>query len=765
MSRLLKTGGLIILLLCITAGAFSEQRSIADTPFIQEYRSFYSHENNAKANDVRAVAVDEHDRVWAATADGIYRIEDGDGIYRIEEGGVWQSVQEEEERGPSFAATTAEDGRVWFGTWKGLYHTLPDDSLKQIPDIAEPVGAVGCSGARVVAMGPHGMWLLEEGGWRKHTGSWANSVSAIAFEEGNIFWAATGHGLFQMRDTQILQHLYDENELLTGVQETIAFASDGALWCGGLGGVDVYRAGVRWASYTGREGLPNCEVRHIAFHPDGTAWICTALGVARFKDGVWSLRHSLRWLPSDDARHVAFDSSGTAWIATAQGVSAIHRRMMTLAEKADHYYDILMTRKVRWPWIVGISRLLKQGDVTTSVHEDEDNDGEYTNHYLAMEAFRHQVTGDPVALDRARKAAETMELFQTVTNTPGFIARTIVPPAWASPDTDNPNRLHDRNRTYTERETADILVRDPRMKPVEERWRLSANKQWLWKGDTSSDEICGHFFGYYIFHEYVAQTDEERQRVANLAGRVMDYIIEGNYCLRDIDGQPTRWGVWSPEQLLENGDWRAERSINATELLSYLKTTAYLTGDSKYDAEYKRLIGEYNFLDYARAPKAVNPSERTDIDSSLLALVFPALLAAEKDAHLHEAYLQGLHQWHEQIKDAHNPFFNFICGAYGVENFNLEASVQFLRDAPLDLIYWTVDNREREDLQLVRYPELDHWQVNRLLPPDERFTMRWDKNPYDAVGGSDGYRESTGVYWLLPYWMGRYFGFIEGPES
>lgn len=733
-----------------------DSQGISDTPFIQEYREFYNNEDNTAANDVRAIIVDGEGGIWTATAAGIYCLKDG---------GAWQLMQTQEDAGPAFSAAVDPEGRAWFGAWNGLYRSLPTGVPEKVAGINEPIGAIAFRGKQAMAMGPRGMWRREGDGWIKHTGRWANTANAIAFEEDGAAWAATGHGAFQFREAEILRHLYDHTALLTSDLKGVAVAPDGAVWFAGFGGLDVYENGQRMRSYSPREGLPCSDVRRIAFHPDGALWICTALGVARLKDGQWSLRHSLRWLPSDDVRDVAFDNAGTAWVATGDGVAAIKRRMMTLAEKAEHYYRIVMERKVRDPWIVGISRLMKQGDVSTSLHEDEDNDGEYTNHYLAMEAFRYQVTGDPVALERARKAAATMELFQTVTDTPGFIARTIVPPEWASPDTENPNRLHDRNRTYTERQIADVLVRDPRMKPVEERWRPSADGNWIWKGDTSSDEICGHFFGYYIFHEFVAQSPEEKKRVAALADRVMTYIMDGGYMLRDTDGQPTRWGVWSPDMLLENGDWYAERRINAIELLSYLKTTAHLTGDSKYDREYRRLMDEYGYLDLARAPKPTNPAERTDIDSSLLALIFPALMSTETDPVLHDAFLEGLHQWYGQVANDHNPFFNFICGAHGVKEFNLEQCVAFLRDAPLDLIHWTVDNSRREDLTLVRYPELYNWQVDRLLPASERYVMRWDKNPYDAVGGENGARESTGIYWLLPYWMGRYYGFIGAPEQ
>ncbi len=739
----------------VVLSANAAQRSVADAPFVQEYREFLLQED-PRANDVRGIAADGADSIWIAAAAG---------VFRLNANFQWEPRQTEEEAGPAFVAVAAPDGAVWFGAWNGLYRSDADGSLRKIQGIDEPIGAVAFRDGQGVAMGPRGLWLLNNDAWVKHTGPWANSANALVFDQDGSFWAATGHGLFQFRDAEISRHLYNEDELLTGDQKGVALAPDGALWCGGFGGIDVYRNGERVRSYASCDGLPHSDVRRMAFHPDGTLWIATALGVARLKQDQWSLRHSLRWLPDDDARDVAFDAKGDAWIATAKGVAVIRRRMMTLAEKAEHYYRICLERKVREPYIVGISRLAKQGDVSSSMHEDEDNDGEYTNHYLAMETFRGLVTGDPKAFDRARLAAETMEFFQTVTGTSGFIARTVVPPDWAQPDTPNPHRLHDRNRDYDDRQIADALIRDPRMKPVETRWRPSADGAWLWKGDTSSDELCGHFFGYYIYHEFGAQSDAERQRTAKLAARVMDYLIDGKYVLRDTDGQATRWGVWDPEMLLGNGDWRAERAINAAELLAFLLTAHHLTGDDKYRKEYLRLIEDYGFLDLARAPKATNPSERTDIDSSLLALIFPALLGIEKDDPFREAFLQGLHQWYRQIENDHNPFFNFICGAYGVEDFKLEACVDFLRDAPMDLVHWTVDNREREDLALVRKPELYEWQVDRLLPASERYTMRWDKNPYLAVSGEDGFSESTGVYWLLPYWMGRHFGFIQAPEQ
>jgi hypothetical protein len=64
---------------------------------------------------------------------------------------------------------------------------------------------------------------------------------------------------------------------------------------------------------------------------------------------------------------------------------------------------------------------------------------------------------------------------------------------------------------------------------------------------------------------------------------------------------------------------------------------------------------------------------------------------------------------------------------------------------------------------VVRAPELEHLQTSRLVPAAERVTMRWDDNPWRATQGDEGLLESDGVFWLLPYWMGRYHGLIAAP--
>jgi len=61
------------------------------------------------------------------------------------------------------------------------------------------------------------------------------------------------------------------------------------------------------------------------------------------------------------------------------------------------------------------------------------------------------------------------------------------------------------------------------------------------------------------------------------------------------------------------------------------------------------------------------------------------------------------------------------------------------------------------------YPDRhDRVQSHRVLPADERALMKWNVNPYALDTGQGGRSEEAGTFWLLPYWMGRHYGYIEG---
>ena len=478
--------------------------------------------------------------------------------------------------------------------------------------------------------------------------------------------------------------------------------------------------------------------------------------MARFDGKNWSLRHSLRWLPDDNVRDVAFEKDGSAWIATRDGISVIRTRKMTLADKAAVYERIVRARHVRPPGLIERCRFREPGDLSTFEPMDTDNDGMYTGLYLVAEACRYAVTQAADAKANAIEAFRGMEFLQTVTDTPGFMARTVVPSSWT--------KVADRNQSYTPQQEADEKSRDARWKKVEQRWRKSADGKWLWKGDTSSDEITGHFFAYGFYYDLVAD-DEEKKRVARLVRGLMDSIIDGGYVLRDLDGEATRWAVWSPEKLNDDPNWRRERGCNSVEILSYLTIAHHVTGDEKYERELSKLLNEHHYDRNILAPMDAGADHFTYIGFQLLAMSYPALFAYEKDPQRLALYRKSAENWFAPVRKDASPLYGFVFASGCDGDFLQDECVELLRDVPLDMVQWSVDNAMREDVNIVERPVEGEPQLDRLVPPSERAVFRWDRNVYAVSKLHGGRVESSTAFWLAPYWMGRYYGLIGAPQG
>ncbi len=725
------------------ARAASPLLAVPDTPFVQEYRDEVAYPRIDKADQLRAIAVSEDNTVWIATKAGVFHRQ-SDGWIQAFKGSAY--------------ALAVRPGEVWAGTWQGLYR-VESGTAEKIDAIATvPIVALCADATGVVAATQSALYEWDGGRWISSPWTGPKSIRSIARDSEGGLWIATGMGAYYKKGGA-LREIYKEADLLTGELRSVAITPAGDVWLGGLGGLDIYRKGRRAESHNTTNGMPNQDVRCLVAEPDGTVWAGTALGAVRRIGGRWSLRYSRRWLPSDDVRGIAVGHDHTVWVATSAGLSAIRRKQMTLADKADHYLQTCLARHVRAPYLVEQCDLKAPGDTEHFTPRDDDNEGGYTGAYLVMESFRYAVTKDPRALENARKAFGAMKFLQEVTGTSGFFARTVVPSDWT--------RIHDGNETIPPEERADRIVQNPRDKPLENRWRRSADGKWLWKGDTSSDETSMHFFAYLTYYRLAAD-EAERQVVREHVRRIADHMIAGGYTFRDIDGKPTLWAVWSPEKLNGDADWRAERWLNGLEILGYLRLAELVTGDAKYHRAALALIDKDHYDVLARRPLATEPSERTHFDQELAGAAL-SLALTEDDPRLRKIYEEGLAFWWQRVRSQNSPWFNFIWASLAnpadPTAFHLNECVDALRDEPLDLVQWTVDSRKREDVRLVHEPVLDDVQVDRILPPSERATIRSDSNLYSAVRGEDGMSESSGVFWLLPYWMGRYYGFIDGPKS
>jgi hypothetical protein len=102
----------------------------------------------------------------------------------------------------------------------------------------------------------------------------------------------------------------------------------------------------------------------------------------------------------------------------------------------------------------------------------------------------------------------------------------------------------------------------------------------------------------------------------------------------------------------------------------------------------------------------------------------------------------------------------YATGSHDV--VNVQRMVQNLRNWPLELIQWQVENSHRLDVTFNREPDRNgnyQTQSDKVLPANERCQYRWNSNPYQLDDGGSSTEIDPGA-WLLPYWMARWHGDI-----
>ena len=498
-------------------------------------------------------------------------------------------------------------------------------------------------------------------------------------------------------------------------------------------------ADARPSAWNAPEKGPVSGLQKYSQEPEGVVWLGSEQGAARFDPRAghrwdrWQYFAGRRYLGDDTVRQIWVDTNAPhlqVWIRTSNSVSLVEWRPTTLEEKAEHFERRIEARHVRYG-LVADSNLRVAGDVSTNLPRDNDNDGLWTAIYLGAQSFRFAATKSPEARMKARRSLDAMLRLEEITGVPGFYAR-----------------------SFLSREEPP---------PQGGEWHPTADGRWLWKGDTSSDESVGHYFAYSVYFDLVADR-AEKELIRKVVARMTDYLMAHDYDLLDLDGKPTRWGQWS-ERYFQTEEGKYEAALRTLELLSFLKTTAHITGDKKYGEAYADRIRR-GYANHTRVYRRwAGGGEINFSDDELAYLSWYPLLQHERDSKLRTIYLDGLRFTWGKIRPDRNPLWNFIsvAGAAGTLTPEvLDDSRRALERIPMDMVEWTVRNSHRIDVDF--QPAIDrfnHRQLTEVLAPDERPVQKWNSNPYLPDGGSGGHAEDDGAYFLLPYWMGRYYGWLK----
>ena len=618
---------------------------------------------------------------------------------------------------------------------------------------------------------------------------WPNGsrIHQIAVAPNGAVGVASSSGLFHQRsggwEPLVVSDALGRSWSSQGVL-AVSYGPDGRLWFATRAGV-VRETADGWQFYEGKDGLPWNEFTGMSTGPGGEAWFGTHRGAIRFQNGEWHYRQGPLWLPHDDISTLRVDAQGNAWCVTSNGVALIEFKPMTLAEKAALYEREIEQFIQRTPLgYVAEAPLRIHGERSSANPQDSDNDGLWTAMWGAGACLAGAAPHPPNAKAPPRKAVGARRLLQKVTpggsNSPptGYVARTIRPVEWPDP---NVGRL--------EQDRADQKS-DALWKAYEPRWPKSADGQWFWKSDTSSDELDGHYFFYPLYYDFCADTDAERARVQEVVRDLTDHLLTHNFVLIDHDGRPTRWAVFGPQFLNQDPRWWPERGLNSLSILSYLAVAAHITGDAKYDAAARELIEQHGYAHNLMYPKIQHgPGSGNQSDDEMAFMCYYNVLRYSKDERLRAmARFSFFRYWVNEAPET-NPFFNF---AYAAQNLDAtitnvwgavdlrpwpgwhEDAMATLYGFPLDRLSWAHQNSHR--LDIVTLPRVGSQDVEnpdrvprgqrvngKVVPVENRHFGHWNTDPWRLDYGGSGDELGAGTVFLLPYYLGLYHGFIQTP--
>ena len=500
-------------------------------------------------------------------------------------------------------------------------------------------------------------------------------------------------------------------------------------------GLGVLR-GMAMTTLRGADGLPFEDTTCLTEGLDGDLWIGTRTGAIRKVGDEFQYFGPDHWLPGGNVHDIA--SAGDAvCIATDAGLGIIRYEPYTLLKKAA-YFEREMNE---WGFkrLGFVHKLYWASDAKGWLREISDNDGGNTSYYLSAMTFKYAATGDEAARQEALEAFRAMVWLDDIKDRPGFIARAV----WSV--------------------KGDEGERDNRGSGgLPAKWYPTDDGLWLWKGDTSSDEVNAHFYSVAMFHDLAAK-GREKDRAAQHLANISAHILANGWVLRDMDGKPTRWGRWDTNYLQSAYGFES-RGLNGMEAQTYMAVAYGMTADPKFLAGLEQCI-KWRYHTYTVRQKLTFPPESiVPWDDELAFNCYAPLLRYTRDPYLRSIYLRSIERTWEVLRIQQVPYFNFIYGSLTGNDCEVPEAVRHLREWPLNLVNASYRNSHRTDLG-PRRGYVSYAKGTRAISPREAEATWSTSSAIEYDGGEGGRRVTPPNRWLMDYWMGRYYGFIEAPKA
>lgn len=322
----------------------------------------------------------------------------------------------------------------------------------------------------------------------------------------------------------------------------------------------------------------------------------------------------------------------------------------------------------------------------------------WTGAYLAAEAFRYRVTRSADAFRNVKGALAGLKSLADVTGD-NRLARCIVA----------------ANSPYA----AGIAAQ-------ESSNTIHQNPPWIWVDNTSRDQIVGAFFGLGVAFD-VVDDPAVRQDVSDLTTRLIGFISRHN---------------WSP-----NDDITSSFELRPEELQMLLQVARHVNPASSVE-------GPLIVPPVATGVLVDTQSNSSYFKFNLDFMSFYHLVRLQNNGDNRDAYstVRNYTASHQ------NAFFDLIDRALQGPNAARDAEAVSLLDQ------WLLRSRRDVKVDLTKTVPVCGSVACEPVPVPLRPStdFLWQRDPFQLTSNGDGFIESAGIDYILPYWMARYYGVIAG---
>lgn len=337
----------------------------------------------------------------------------------------------------------------------------------------------------------------------------------------------------------------------------------------------------------------------------------------------------------------------------------------------------------------------------------------WTGHYLAAQAFRYAVTQEEDQIWAIHATVDGIERLVQVTGT-GLLARCTFPES--SP-------------------FAQMMMDEERGNGS---WNGAFDEEpFVWIGNTSRDQYSGVFFGLHAAWELTSD-DGVRTRASQLVTTMLEFLLSHD------------WSVVMPD-----GRMSTTFAIRPDQQLSLLRVGARMNPERFADAYRQAAVDRAGLVSLPVALETLD-THGSYFKFNLDYIHFWNLLApGDDEGAVRSAYQRAYGMLRRATESHGNAHFNLIDRAINGADEQRDSETRALLEEWL--------TRPRRDFYVsADVPACGPNRACEPIPVAQRVNtdFLWQRSPFQLSGGGGGLIEPAGIDYLLPYWMGRYYGVL-----